>query len=168
MDSTWLTVLLSNDRWLFIEYFFGFCGVCLCFLYIYVYGSKACAALHLGHSSCPLCSDTPTGTSSSFFALRKSPFHSRLYWSGVSLFNFATSPLQALVQDVDEQLSVCSLLFIGCIISLLPSLRFVSALPESFSSVSVFYQVPILYRDGYRCVQGESPSRLSHLLPTAN
>lgn len=26
----------------------------------------------------------------------------------------------------------------------------------------MFYQVPILYRDGYRCVQGESPPRLGH------
>lgn len=36
-----------------------------------------------------------------------------------------------------------------------PSPRFVSALPES---LAVFYQVPILYRDGYWCVRGESPS----------
>lgn len=140
--------------------FFGFCGVCLWFLYIYVYGSKACAALHLGHSSCQLCSDTPTGTSSSFFALRKTPFHSRLYCSGVSLFHLYTSPLQALVQDMDEQFSVCSLLFIHSITFPLPPLR--HSLAWKLSSVSVFYQVPILYRDSYLCVQGESPSRLGH------
>lgn len=33
--------------------FFGFCWICVCFLYIHVSGSKACAAPHLGHSSLP-------------------------------------------------------------------------------------------------------------------
>lgn len=33
--------------------FFGFCWICVWFLYIHVSGSKACAAPHLGHSSLP-------------------------------------------------------------------------------------------------------------------
>ncbi len=48
------------------------------------------------------------------------------------------------------------------------SLRFVSAPPESLAVFLCFYQVPILHRDSYRRVQGESPSRLGHFLPTAN
>lgn len=167
MDSNWLTVLLSNDRWLFIEYFWVLWSLSV-FLYIYVYGSKACAALHLGHSSCQFSSDTPTGTSSSFFALRKSPFHSRLYWRGVSLFHFLRLPLTSFSSGHGR--AVLTLLTavhkIHKITFSLPPLRL--SLAWKFSSVSVFYQVPILYRDSYRRVQGESPSRLGHFLPTAN
>lgn len=67
---------------------------------------------------------------------------------------------------MDEQLSVCSLLFTPYVTFSFPPLHL--SLAWKFSSVSVFYQVPILYRDGHRCVQGESPSRLGHFLPSAN
>lgn len=158
--------------------FFGFCGVCLCFLYIYVYGSKACAALHLGHSSCQLRSDTPTGTSSSFFALRKTPFHSRLYWSGVALFHLSRLPFTSLSFSGRGRAALRPLSAVHTVCRyriFLPS-SFVSALPESLAVFLFFYflflfffiKCPYSTETVYRCVQGESPSRLGHFLPTAN
>lgn len=92
MDSIWLTLLLSNDRWLFIEYFLGFVeSVCVFYTSMFLVPKRVLLPT-LATPPCPLCSDTPTGTTSSFFALRKTPFHSHLYWSGVSLFHLY-SPL---------------------------------------------------------------------------
>lgn len=73
MDSTWWTVLLSNDRWLFIEYFLGFVeSVCVFYTSMFLVPKRAL----LSTLATPPVSFTPTGTSSSFFALRKTPLHS--------------------------------------------------------------------------------------------
>lgn len=68
-------------------------------------------------------------------------------------------------RTMDEQFTARSVLFTRYVTSHFPSLRFVSASPESLAVFLCFYQVPILHRDGYRCVQGESPSQLGHFLP---
>lgn len=92
------------------------------------------------------------------------PFPFVLKWC-VFISLFTPPPLHALVQDMDEQFLLCSLLFIRSLISHFPFPPLRLSLAWKFSSVSVFYQVPILYRDSYRRVQGESPSRLGHFLP---
>lgn len=122
--------------------FFGFCGVCLCFYTsMFMVPKRALLStlatppvsflqtrppvllqvfLHSGNLlSIPVCTDVVC-----------------LY------FTFYTSPLQALVQDIDEQFLLCSLLFKTFIKSHFPSLRFVSALPESLAVFLCFIKCP--------------------------
>lgn len=86
---------------------------------------------------CPLCSDTPTGTTSSFFALRKTPFHSHLYWSGVSLFHLY-SPLPFTGLSLWTSSSVSSVLFLLYVTSRFPPFLLRLSLARRFASVSVF------------------------------
>lgn len=44
MDGIWLTVLLSNDRWLFIEYFLGFVKSVCVFIHLCLWFQSVCCS----------------------------------------------------------------------------------------------------------------------------
>lgn len=99
MDSLWLTAPLSNDRLLFIEYFLSFVKSVF---YTSVFPKRA-LLLTPGYSSRLLYLDTPIGTTSSFFALRKNSlsFPFVLKWCVFT----STFSLRSLVVDTDGLLS---------------------------------------------------------------
>lgn len=128
----------------------------LCFLYIYVYGSKACAALHLGHSSHQLLSKHAHRYFFKFFCTQENsfPFPFVLKWCVLILLLHL--PFKKLLfRTWMSGFSGCSVPV--HITRFLPSASSQPRLKKVLAVFLCFYQVPILYRDIYRRVQGESP-----------
>lgn len=138
MDSTRLTVLLSNDRWLFIEYFFGFVES-VCVFYTSVYGSKACAALHLDHSSFSASFRHAHRYFFKFFCTQETPLHSPFVLIWCVLISLFRLPLYKLsTRTSSSQSAQCWSHDTQYHIFLPSFLRFISALPESSAVFSVF------------------------------
>lgn len=140
----------------------------LCFLYIYVYGSKACAALHLGHSSRQLLSKHAHRYFFKFFCTQENsfPFPFVLKWCVfISLFHLPCKKL--LFRTRMSSFSGCSVPV--HITRFLPSASSQPCLKKSFSSVSVFLSsAHTLQRHLSACSMRISPLGLGHFLPTAN
>lgn len=135
--------------------FFGFCGVCVFYTSMFMVPKRALLST-LATPPVSFYPNMPTGTSSSFFALRKTPFHSRLYWSGVSLFHFSTSPVRSFCLGHGWAASQAARCPFTSHVSF-PPLRLSLAWKKVLAVFLCFYQVPILYRDIYRRVPWESP-----------
>lgn len=147
MDSTWLTVLLSNDRWLFIEYFFGFCGVFLCF-YICLWFQSVCCSLPL-----PLLLSALFRNAHRYFKFKFSSLQFFLH-SGKLLSipvhtevvcpNFIFTPLLYKFELrilMSSSLS-CSALSTWPVVSHFPSLHFLTDLPEFLAMFLCFIKCP--------------------------
>lgn len=124
--------------------FFGFCEICLCFLYIYVYGSKACAALHLGHSSPSALFRHAHWYYFKFFCTQENsfPFPFVLKWC---VFISLLHPLPFTSLSLGRGRAVHSLLSAVHTtrnITFFPSFCFVSALPESAAVFLCFIKCP--------------------------
>lgn len=172
MDSAWLTVLLSNDRWLFIEYFLGFVEsvffIHLCLWFQSVRCSQPWPLLlsvlfrHAHRYFKFFC--TQENSFPFPFILKWCVFLSLLH---LPFTNVCSGHGRAVHSLLDAVHTIHDITWFPPPHTHPPTpLRL--SLAWKFSSVSVFYQVPILYRHGYWCVQGESPSWLGHFLPTAN
>lgn len=142
MDSIWLTVLLSNDRWLFIEYFWGFVeSLCVFYTSMFMVPKRALLStlatpvsfvqtrppvllqvfLHSGKLfSIPVCTDVVC----LYFFLLQPP---------LCKLNFRTWTSSS------QSAQCCSSRHI---ISHFPSLRFVSAFPESLAVFLCFIKCP--------------------------
>lgn len=136
MDSNWLTVLLSDDRWLFIEYFLGFVeSVC-------VFYTSLCACCSPPWPLLPAALFRHAHRYFfKFFCTQEnsSPFPSVLKWCAlISLF---TPPFHKLKLSIRTSSSVCSVLS-TCDITFSFPLRFVSASPESLAVFLCFIKCP--------------------------
>lgn len=154
MDTAWLTVLLSNDRWLFIEYFWVLWSLSLFFFIHLMFMVPKCVLL-------PNLATPPVGFGQTrppvllqlifyFFCTQENSSPSTSVLKLCPSFPFLP-PFHALQLGVRTSSSACSTPLYPppppshSAYHVVPSPRLASALPEMFSSASTcFYQVPIL------------------------